>query len=102
MSNIKPTKESSLLNDALKKAGVETELEYWDGHKHIDIYVPKGKLYIEIDGIQHNTNVKQITSDFERDHYSDLEGFRTLRLPSSIIPEKVNSIVKAVVKIIGK
>ncbi|MEX0652068.1 MAG: alpha/beta fold hydrolase [Candidatus Paceibacterota bacterium] len=37
--------------------------------------------------------------DFERDHYSDLEGFRTLCLPSSIVHEKVGSIVKTVERI---
>lgn len=101
MSNIKPTKEAILLNEALRKEKIKTELEHWDGHKHVDIYIPAGKLYIEIDGIQHYTNVKQITSDFQRDHYSDDEGFRTLRLPSSIIFEEVDYIVKAVVKILN-
>jgi len=100
MSNIKPTKEALLLNEALKKEDIETKLEYWDGHKHVDIYVPKGKLYIEIDGVHHYTSVRQIISDFQRDHYSDDEGFRTLRIPSSIIFEEVGSITKAVIRIL--
>lgn len=72
MSNIRPTKEALLLNKELNKAGILTELEHWDGHKHVDIYVPAGKLYIEIDEEQHYTSVKQISSDFRRDHYSEL------------------------------
>ena len=46
MSNIRPTKEALLLNKELNKVGILTELEHWDGHKHVDIYVPAGKLYI--------------------------------------------------------
>jgi len=99
MSNITPTKEAILLNDALQKAGIETVLEYWDGHKHVDIYVPQAKLYIEIDGMQHYTSVKQIMSDFQRDHYSDAEGFKTLRIPSTIVSAKFDKIVKAVMVI---
>ncbi len=102
MSNIKPTKEALFLNKAFKEEGIETELEHYDNHKHIDIYIPKGKLYIEIDGIQHYTSAKQIISDFQRDHYSDNEGFKTLRIPASIIFDEADSIVKAIKKIIEK
>lgn len=101
MSNIRPTKESLLLNKELNKAGILTELEHWDGHKHVDIYVPAGKLYIEIDGTQHYTNVTQISSDFRRDHYSEIEDFKTLRLPSVIVETNVKKITKAVIGILG-
>ena len=96
MRNITPTKEALLLNNALQEAGIETILEYWDGHKHIDIYVPEAKLYIEIDGMHHYTSVRQIMSDFQRDHYSDVEGFRTLRIPSKIVVEKVSKLTKTI------
>lgn len=42
-----------MLAAALKKRGVELELEHWDGHKHVDIYIPKDHLYIEVDGVPH-------------------------------------------------
>ncbi len=100
MPKIKPTKEAKLLNTELQKAEIETKLEYWDGHKHVDIYVPKGKLYIEIDGAQHYTKVNQIISDFQRDHYSGVDGFRTLRIPSEAVKKNINKIIKAIEKII--
>jgi len=101
MGNIQPTKEALLLNEALQKLGIETVLEHWDGHKHVDIFIPKGKLYIEVDGIQHLTSVNQIMSDFQRDHYSDDEGFHTMRIPSMIVEEKAGSIAKAITKILN-
>ena len=100
MSNIRPTKEALLLNQELNKAGILTELEHWDGHKHVDIYVPAGKLYIEIDEEQHYTSVKQISSDFRRDHYSELEGYRTFRIPSFVVDKKLMSVTKAILEIL--
>jgi very-short-patch-repair endonuclease len=101
MGNIRPTKEALLLNRELNKAGILTELEHWDGHKHVDIYVPTGKLYIEIDGEQHYTSVTQISSDFRRDHYSELEGYRTFRIPSFVVEKKLKTITKAILEILN-
>jgi very-short-patch-repair endonuclease len=98
MANITPTKEALLLNTALNEAGLETKLEHWDGHKHIDIFIPSKKVYIEVDGVQHYTSDRQILSDLQRNHYSDDDGYRTIRIPSLLIPSKLESIVKAVVK----
>lgn len=102
MSNTKPTKEANILNQSLNNAGIETIMEYWDGYKHVDIYVPKGKLYIEIDEMQHYTSVAQISSDFRRDHYSELEGYRTFRLPSIVIEKKLHAITEAVLEIVNQ
>ncbi len=101
MGNIRPTKEALLLNRELNKAGILTELEHWDGHKHVDIYVPTGKLYIEIDGEQHYTSVTQISSDFRRDHYSELEGYRTFRIPAFVVEKKLKSITKAILEVLS-
>ena len=100
MSNIRPTKEALLLNEELNKAGILTELEHWDGHKHVDIYVPSGKLYIEIDGLSHYTNVNQISSDFRRDHYSEVEGFKTFRIPSMVVSMKLKELTAAILEIL--
>jgi very-short-patch-repair endonuclease len=100
MPKIKPTKEALLLNKALNDLDIETELEHWDGHKHVDIFVPAGNLYIEIDGIRHYTNVTQISSDFRRDHYSEEEGFKTFRIPSILIQTKVIEIANAIKNIL--
>jgi len=56
MYKTEPTENARILNEALNKVGIETKLEHWDGHKHVDIFIPKGKIYIEIDGPQHYTS----------------------------------------------
>jgi very-short-patch-repair endonuclease len=98
MSNIAPTDSEKVLSKALNDLGIETKSQHWDGHKHIDIYIPAGKIYIEVDELAHLTNVKQIMSDFQRDHYSDDAGFHTLRIPSETISEHVNLIAGAIAR----
>jgi very-short-patch-repair endonuclease len=100
MSNIKPTEEELILNKALNNLGIETKLQHWDGHKHIDIFIPAGKIYIEVDGVNHFTDVRQIMSDFQRDHYSDDDGFHTLWIPSDVVNEQATSIASAILKIL--
>ncbi len=98
MSNIISTKEELILNQALNKLGIETILQYWDGHKHVDIYVPKGKIYIEVDGPNHVTDVRQLISDFQRDHYSDDAGFHTIRISSDSAFEHAELIAETIAK----
>lgn len=98
MSNIKPTEEELILNKALNDLGIKTKLQHWDGHKHVDIFIPAGKIYIEVDGVNHLTSVRQIMSDFQRDHYSDDEGFHTLRIPSEAISKQSDTIATAIAK----
>lgn len=100
MTVFKVSAEAKQLFDQLVLEGVFAELEYWDGHKHVDIHIPSAKLYIEVDGIQHFTNPKQIASDFLRDHYSDDSGYDTLRIPNIVVKEKMDTIVKAILKIV--
>lgn len=97
----KVSPEAKTLFDALIQTGIFAELEYWDGHKHIDIFIPSAKLYIEVDGLPHLLNPKQIASDFLRDHYSDDDGFNTLRIPNIVVKEKLNGVVKAILKIVA-
>jgi len=101
MSRIEPTKNALLLNQALNAVGIETVLEYWDGHKHIDICIPKGKIYVEIDGPQHYTNPVQIVSDLKRDQYSSHDGFHTMRLPNEVIVKDAIKIARAIKKILN-
>lgn len=100
MGNIKPTKAALLLRDCLEEKGIKVELQHWDGHKHVDIYIPKAKLYIEIDGIQHYIKAKQIMSDIERGYWSYKEGFKTFRIPSFVALTNHRAVVDAVVKVI--
>jgi hypothetical protein len=73
MPKPQPTREALALVEALKERGVYAETEHWDGHKHIDIFVPSLKLYIEVDGIRHDISALQIATDLKRDHYSNRE-----------------------------
>ncbi len=96
MPNITPTKYALLLAYALEKKGIKTELEHWDGHKHVDIYVPENQMYIEIEGIQHFTDPNQIIADFHRDYYSNSENHFTLRITNQLIDTHLEAIVQAV------
>jgi very-short-patch-repair endonuclease len=97
-----PTKATLFLNEALNTVGIKTILEHNDGFKHVDIFVPKGNIYIEVDGLQHYTNAKQIVSDFDRDHYSDIEGFRTLRIPNEVVLNDAIWIARAIKKMVSE
>ena len=102
MAIFKVSSEAKKLFDKLIESDIFAELEYWDGHKHVDIHIPSAKLYIEVDGVQHFTNSNQIASDFLRDHYSDDAGYSTFRIPNAIIREKINTIVIAILKIVSE
>jgi len=100
MANIEPTKEALLLQSELAAVNIEATLQHWDGHKHIDLFVSSAKLYIEIDGLSHWLNPKQIVSDFKRDHYSDGDGFNTFRVPSFIVLTNTKELVQAIKEVI--
>lgn len=99
MTNITPTKQANDLAEALQRKGVKVELEHWDGHKHVDLFIPAAKLYIEIDGIQHYTNAKQFQADLIRDHYSDDNRFFTKHIPNQLIDDHCEEIAATIVKI---
>ena len=94
-----PTPQAKDLYERLKENGVDAQLEYWDGYKHVDIGILESKLYIEIDGIQHFTNPKQLKTDLGRDHFSDREGFGTIRIPRLVYDQMPEKIAKAIIKI---
>lgn len=99
MPNNKPTKHVFILAEALRQRGITLELEHWDGHKHIDIYIPKDSLYIEIDGLQHSTNVKQIISDFNRDYFSFKGGFFVKHITNELIENHLDAIANAIARV---
>ncbi len=99
MPNIKPTKQVMMLADALRQRGVILEIEKWDGHKHIDIYIPNDNLYIEVDGLPHSTNVKQIISDFNRDYFSFKGGFFTKHITNELIENHLDEIANAIAEV---
>ena len=78
---------------------MELEVEHWDGHKHIDIYIPKDNLYIEIDGMHHITNPVRVISDLNRDYFSFKEGFFTKHITNEAIETHLEQIADAIAHI---
>jgi very-short-patch-repair endonuclease len=99
--NIRPATEHALkLFDALKSSGIDAKIQYWDGHKTVDIAILRAKLFIEVDGIQHFTDPEQIMRDFKRSHYSDGDDFSTFYVTNQLIDRHLNEVVNALVKVI--
>ncbi len=80
-----PTIEAKALKEALERLGVRVLVELNDGHKRIDLTIPKAKLNIEVDGIQHLTNPHQIVADLNRGYYSHQAGYATMHIPNEMI-----------------
>lgn len=95
----KPTKWVLALVEALEKRGVELVIEHSDGHKHVDIYIPADKLYIEVDGMPHSTNVKKIIADLNRDYFSHKEGFFTKHITNEAIDTNLDEIADAIANV---
>lgn len=96
MANNKPTEHVLKLVEALKNRGVELKVEHWDGHKHIDIYIPKDRLYIEVDGMHHITRPETIISDLNRDYFSFKESFFTKHVTNEAIDTHLDQIADAI------
>ena len=96
-----PTNQSKSLCDELKKEGVNAILEYYDGHKHVDIGIPDAYMYIEVDGPGHLNSPVKIEKDFERDHYSENNRIRTMRISNLSIDEDVARIARAISKVVN-
>lgn len=90
-----PTKEASALKEALENKGARVYLELHDGHKHIDLAIPRAKLNIEIDGIQHLTDPHQILADLGRGYYSHKNGYNTMHIPNEMIHKHLQEIADA-------
>jgi len=99
MRKPKPTPQAKDLFERLNENGIDAQLEYWDGYKHVDIGILEARLYIEIDGNQHFINPKQLKTDIARDHFSDREGFGTIRIPRMVYDQMPEQIAQAIIKI---
>ena len=95
-----PTRQTLSVVKALEGRGVKLDVEYWDGHKHVDIYIPKARLYIEINALAHYTNPQQIITDFKRNHFSDGDDFFTMPITNQLIDTHLDSIADAIVKVV--
>ncbi len=92
------TPEAQALHDALIRKGIKCKLEQWDGHKHIDISIPWARIDIEVDGMQHYMNVKQMTSDLNRSYYSAHNGYRTIRIPNQLIESNLDEVAETITR----
>ncbi|MFZ2206294.1 MAG: hypothetical protein WA061_00450 [Microgenomates group bacterium] len=85
-----PTEEAIVLKEALEKKMIKVELEYNDGYKHVDLYLPDAKINIEVDGLHHLMDPAQIKRDFTREYYSERSGYHTLHIPNIIIKDQIH------------
>ncbi|MBX4215465.1 DUF559 domain-containing protein [Candidatus Parcubacteria bacterium] len=90
-----PTKEALALKEALEKRGVLVYKEQNDGHKTIDLVIPKARLDVEVDGIHHLTDPNQIVADLSRGYYSHKEGYDTMHIPNEMIRLHLDKISEA-------
>ncbi len=100
MPKIFSTKAALKLIIELRKRNIYLLAEYWDGHKHIDIFIPEAKLNIEVDGLQHFIRPSQILADFKRRYYSDKNGFQTIHIPNFLVMIHAKNVAKAIDEII--
>lgn len=101
-SETKVTRQALALYEALEDRNINCELEKWDGYKHVDIAIESARLYIEVDGSQHYTNKKQMFSDWQRSHYSKMDGYHTIHIPNRMIDNDVDDVADAIADIINK
>lgn len=85
---------------ALKEAGANPMLEWWDGKKSVDIAISRVKLNIEIDVEQKLITHEQAISELEEAMRSFKNGFTTLRIPHITIKYYLNETVTNILGII--
>jgi very-short-patch-repair endonuclease len=90
------TPEAIALRQEIEKHGLKVLSEHYDGHKHIDLAIPAGRINIEVDGRQHYTDPFQIMSDLKRTHYSDDLGYDTIHIPNIFVHENLQEVAAAV------
>lgn len=98
----KATPQAQRLSEALNDLRVQNELEYDDGHKHVDIAIPSARLYIELDGSQHAFNAKQIIADDDRDKGSQKSGWTTKRFPNAYVDKDVDGLAQSIAILVRK
>lgn len=57
-------------------------------------------MYIEIEGLQHYIDPKQIIADFHRDYYSNLENHFTFRITNQLVENHLSEITDAIAKLL--
>ena len=92
--------EAIQLYYALKEAGANPMLEWWDGQKSIDIAISRVKLNIEVETDYHLITHEQAINDLEEAMHSFKNGFTTVRIPHVVIKYYLDETVKNILGII--
>lgn len=90
-----PTEEANALKKALEERGVKVYVELHDGFKTIDLALPRAKINVEVDGIQHLTDSKQIVADLGRGYYSHKNGYDTMHIQNEMVRKHLTEIADA-------
>ncbi len=90
-----PTAEAESLRQALEDRDVKVYVELHDGFKTVDLALPRAKINIEVDGIQHLTDPKQILADLGRGYYSHKNGYNTMHIPNEMVRLHLEEIADA-------
>lgn len=85
---------------ALKGAGANPMLEWWDGTKSVDIAISRVKLNIEIDIEKETITHDQAINDLEDAMRSFKNGFTTLRIPAVAVEHYLKDTVTNILGII--
>lgn len=90
-----PTAEAESLKKALEERGVKVYVELHDGFKTVDLALPRAKINVEVDGIQHLTDSKQILADLGRGYYSHKNGYDTMHIQNEMVRVHLEEIADA-------
>jgi len=85
---------------ALKEAGANPMLEWWDGQKSVDIAISRVKLNIEVDTDYQLITHEQAIQDLEEAMHSFKNGFTTIRIPHVAIKFYLKNTVENILGII--
>ena len=87
--------EKHLWYDFLKRLPVQAHRQYNIGNYIVDFYIPKKKLVIEIDGIQHLTKENQ-EKDRARDEFLKKEGLVVLRFSNESLRKNFTDVCQII------
>lgn len=96
------TPQAKKLKEALEKNGLYVIPEYNDGYKTVDIFIPEAKIAIEVDGLQHVSDPKQIIADFNREYYSNLNNIGTIHIANTVVDLYLIKIADAISEVAKK
>lgn len=91
--------EAVQLYYGLKEAGAAPMLEWWDGHRSVDIALSRVRLNLEIDTEYQMFTCDQVLNILEERMYSFKESFTTIRIPHMLIRQCLPDTIDAVLGI---